>query len=302
MNGNEEKFVNADIPETNGDFTALDGMDKNAVDGNALTPEQKAEMDRKAKEKKEQKELKDKLEREVLEETKMEDDAFGNRVRTLSDHIEVIKPLCFKDNGNMVEDKSGSKRVLVKTSKNVGYKIRNNSNIEVPYVTETFAKNEEGAWVGTQVEALLKPGEEICLARKWMTLFASQPELSLKFSNGRMLRGSATMEIKADMDSEAIDRELEAYYFAFFDADKKVNDDKIKEQIGEPIVEIGPDGKEKTVWIVKDEYASVFGFLNNVKEKAPRKSAKEKDEYDKGVYAANFINKTWRKKNSKQPM
>lgn len=294
-----ENNVNANIPVTE-NFSEVDAYDaQNPVDnGKELTPEEL----KKKNEEKAKKKAKDNALKQAIDETlATEGDEFRAKLRTMSPFIEVVNTLGYKDDGNMVQNKKDGVRTLEKTSKIVGYILKNNGKKGIPYRTEVFTKNEQGVWVGKDVEMTLKPGETIMLARKWMTLLTSQPEISFMLANGRMLRGSATSEVGSnDMDNESIDRELEAYYFVYNDKTKKVNDDRIKKNIGEMVLEVGADGKEKESWRVLPEYEATFGFLNNVKEKVARQAKNKAYEgLDNGVINSNYIHKLWEKKNNR---
>lgn len=227
------------------------------------------------------KEKKDKVIR-MMKETVASDPDFKERLHKFSANVEVVNSLGFGDGGNIVVDgkKENGERNLVKTSKIIGYAVRNNGDQPIPYITEEFAKNEEGVWVGQKVDKVLGPGETINLSRKWMTVFASQPEISFVLANGKIVRGPATNKA----GKEDIDKELEAHYFAFDDKDKKVNDDTVKKNVGKK----GKDATGKQAWVVKAEYEKEFGFLNNVKEKAERK-AKEKQTITATDAMANYI-------------
>lgn len=241
----------------------------------------------------------------AIKETVQNDPTYLEVKNSLSDGIVITKVLGFGDSGNIKRgedipavDKEGNpildedgkqvmKRNLIPIPENVGYIVQNNTKQELQYTIEEYAQNADGVWVGTPVTKVLAPGASAPFSRKWLTLFASQAAISNKFANGRLTRSSA--RIKGNLTAkEAYEAELEAYYVQFTEEGLTVNDDSLKEQIGKKVK--GQDGKP--MWVVKAEYASIFGYLNNVPEKKTggRKGASKPPVDSADVYA-NYINK-----------
>ena len=242
---------------------------------------------------------------EAIKETVQNDPTYLEVKNSLSGGIVIAKVLGFGDSGNIkrgedipATDKDGNpildedgkqvmKRNLIPIPENVGYIVQNNTKQELTYTIEEYAQNADGVWVGTPVTKVLAPGASAPFSRKWLTLFASQPAISNKFANGRLTRSSA--RIKGNLTpKEAYEAELEAYYVQFTEEGLTVNDDSLKEQIGKKVK--GQDGKP--MWVVKAEYAPIFGYLNNVPEKKTggRKGA-SKPSFDSTDVYANYINK-----------
>ena len=219
--------------------------------------------------------------KEAIKTTISEDPTFVQKLRSLSDSIEVVNTLGFGDSGNIVVDKTKKDgRALTVTSAIVGYRIRNIGEEPVKYITEVHAQDETGKFVGTKQEMFLAPGATADLTRQYMTMFCAQPEISFQVANGKIIRGSGAKGEKS------LKAELEAYYFSFNkqeDGNKlQVNDDSVKLNVGEKV-----NGK----WVVKPEFVETFGFLNNPKEgrRGGRKSSGEK--YNAQDMAANYINR-----------
>lgn len=222
-----------------------------------------------------------KLMKEALIQTVNADPDFKNRVRRLSQSVEVINSLGFGDSGNIIVDKSSNaadKRALAVTSAIVGYRVKNVGTESIKYVTEVWTKGEDGVYVPTKQEKVMNPGDYADLTRQYMTMFCAMPEISFQLKNGKIVKGAGAKSNKG------MKAELEAHYFAFNkEADgtkKQVNDDDVKLNVGEKV-----DNK----WVVKPEFESVFGFLSNPKTsgKAGRKSSDEK--WNAQDLAANFI-------------
>lgn len=205
--------------------------------------------------------------RSAMQETMATDPAYTQKLRKLSDALEVVNTLGYGRGGNIVVDKTkktdDGKRGLVATSKVVGYRIHNIGTEPIPYMTEVFTQNEAGVYVGTQVQRTLNPGEYANLTRQFMTMLTCQPEFSFTLANGKILSGSAK-------ETADVKKKLESYYFAFNREEGSetptVNDDEVKLSIDEEV-----NGKS----VVKEEFVEAFGFLNNPKEgrKGGRKPA-----------------------------
>lgn len=221
----------------------------------------------------------------LLRETLSSDPTFATKMRTYSDSLIVVNTLGYGDSGNIVVDptkpveKEGDKRALVSTSQIVGYRVQNVGAAPIKYLTEEFTKNDEGVWVGQQVQRQLEPGVTVDFTRKYMTIFCSQPEISFALKNGKIIRGSGTVK-NGDVDAE-----LEAHYFNFTDKDVKVNSDTTKLNVAQKAK--GADGTTK--WVVKPEFEKTFGALNNAKTSAKRARTAKGSKYTTQDMAANFI-------------
>lgn len=221
--------------------------------------------------------------KEALRETLLTDPTYNEKVGTLSSSVEVINSLGFGESGNIVVDKSKKDgRGLTATSAIVGYRVKNIGDKPIKYKTDVWTQGEDGKYVSTRAEKTLEPGGTADFTRMFMTMFCAQPELSFTLANGKIIKGSGS---KGNKDLKA---ELESYYFRF-DKDevtgekKQINDDTVKLNVGE---------KVNGVWVVKAEYVETFGFLNNPKENAGRRTrGKSGETYSAQTYAANYINK-----------
>lgn len=224
---------------------------------------------------------------EAMQKTLAESQAeYMQKRGSLSNSVNVTRVFGFGANGNIIQTQKADPtnnvdRKVGQTSKNVGYQIENIGTVAIPYMTETFADDGNGHWVGTPVRKELQPGETAMLSRKYMTLFGADPTISNKFANGKLVRSSSGA--KALPGVANLDAELEAYNFNFSDKNNSVNDESIKTQIGEQV----NDG-EKTRWVVLPEYQETFGYLNNTPER--KQPAKKKGlGLDGQDLAANYI-------------
>ena len=221
--------------------------------------------------------------KEALSQTVASDPDFMNRLRRLSNSVQVLNSLGFGDSGNIIVDKGASTkddRKLAVTSAIVGYRVANVGTEPIKYVTEVWTLGEDGKYVATKQEKVMAPGATADLTRQYMTMFCAQPEISFQLANGKIIKGSGA---KGD---KGIKAELESYYFSFSkDADgnkKQINDDDVKLNVGEKVGD---------KWQVKAEFVETFGFLNNPKEsgRAGRKSSGAK--FSAQDVAANFVYK-----------
>jgi hypothetical protein len=202
---------------------------------------------------------------------------FDEKLNKFSSSVKVLNTLGYTKGSNVIVDKEATQaagqRVLKPVSQIVGYKLQNVGKEAIQYITEVYQKDETGKFVGTTVKKTFAPGETICLARQYMTVFCAQPEISFTLANGKVVASSSSKK------SKSLKAELASYHFTFDkleDGTKpEVNDDEIK-------LTIDNEG------VIKPEYEEVFGFLNNKKEKAERT---KKNKYTAQVYAANYINK-----------
>lgn len=233
---------------------------------------------------------------ELFRQTVAEDPTIMQRLNSLSDNVAVVNTLGFGEGGSLIQkepapgeevkyDEDGKPiRELVPTAKIVGYAIQNVGDTPINYVTEEFAKNEQGIFVGQKVEKVLAPGEKAALSRKYMTIFCSRPEVAFTLKNGKIVRKRPKQSGKA----QALDAYLESHYFIFSDPNLKVNSDTVKINIG--VKKKTADGTVK--WVVKPEFEKTFGYLNNPKAAGTRgrgKSAGTK--ITPQQLAANYINK-----------
>lgn len=217
-----------------------------------------------------------KMFKDSMNQTLQENPEYLKNLRTLSPYIEVVNSLGYGDKGNILLDRdktdSSGKRKLQYTSAIVGYKVKNNSQQTITYETETYMADENGKYIPTVVEKTFAPGEEICIARAYMTKLCARPEISFTLGNGKLVRSSANA---TDFRSE-----LEAYYFTFSDEEnKQINDDSVKLNVAEQLGD---------KWVVKPEYLEIFGYLNNPSEKAS-KTKGARNNLTTQDYAANFI-------------
>lgn len=222
--------------------------------------------------------------KKALIEVAQTDSTFNERLRTLSNSLEVVNSLGFGEKGNIVVDTTKStddKRALTPTSTIMGYRIRNIGSQPIPYQTEIWQKNPEtGKYEGSLVDQMLAPGATADLSREYMTRFCAQPEISFQLANGKVVRGSGGKGGKTGLKEE-----LEAYYFTFAKGGdgphKQVNSDEVKLNIGER----GEDGK----WHVKPEFIETFGYLENIKEGGRTSKRGSSKPYTASDLAANYV-------------
>lgn len=218
--------------------------------------------------------------RHALKDTIATDPEFNEKLRTLSNSLEVTNSLGYGEGGNIVVDKTAKSdgRALAATSAIVGYRIKNIGKTPVKYKTEVFAAGPDGKFVGTKTEKTLAPGASADLTRQYMTMLCAIPEISFQLANGKIVKGSGAR------GNKSMKAELESFYFSFTNVEgapkKQVNDDKVKINVGHKV-----DGK----WVVKNEFVESFGYLNNPKEggKGGRKPSGEK--YNLQDLAANYV-------------
>lgn len=182
------------------------------------------------------------------------DPDYVERLQSLSNSIEVVHTLGYGTGGNIVVDKASPERKLKSTSAIVGYEVKNCGTEDITYQTEVWEQGADGKYEARAVEATLGAGETAVLTRKFMTILCSRPEISFTLANGKIIsnlkKGKSTEEL------------LNSFYFQFSD-DTPVNDDRVKRAVDEDV-----DGQR----MVKAEYVAAFGYLNNPKEKAVRRS------------------------------
>ena len=250
-----------------------------------------------------------------MEETIANDPTYLKRKGSLSAGLTVVKVLTYSDQGNIklgppvqakdkktkepIFNEDGTPKMVpsrIKTPKNVGYILKNTTGQDLPYTIESWAKNADGIYEPTMTEKVFKNGTTAIFSRRWLAIFASRDEISLKFANGRLkVSSSKEAEKKAKVS------ELEAYYAACeslyvrLDEDQgSVNADNLKTAIATKKT----DKEGNVIWDVKKEYLEVFGYLMNPVEKGKggrKTSTKTEKDYDGNDLYANFINKSARK-------
>lgn len=221
-----------------------------------------------------------KVMRMEFEDALLADPEMSNKLRSLSDSVQVENSLGFGDKGNIIVDKTKEERTLIETSQIVGYRVKNIGSQPIKYQTEEWKLGEDGLYESTKVEKELAPGGVADLTRKYMTIFCARPEISFTLANGKIIKGSGAKTAKT------LDSELESYYFRFNKDEngvqKQINDDDVKINVGKKVGD---------KWVVKPKFVSTFGYLNNpaTDKKGDRRSSKEK--YTRQDMEANLINK-----------
>lgn len=198
---------------------------------------------------------------------------FIEELNRLSDTLEVVNALAHPNIKGVIkgDDAEDGSRTLEPVIGIVGYTLLNKGKEPLKYLTESFKKDENGKYVGEQVERVAKPGEKFILSKKYFTILTSAAAFSFKVANGSVRRGS-----KKATD---IDTELQAYYFKPSDPDLKVNSDEFK-------VNMGVKGADGTIGI-KKEYEETFGFvLNEAEGKDKQQSGRMVSTQD---IAANYV-------------
>lgn len=225
--------------------------------------------------------------KEALKATLETDATYKEKLKSLSDTIEVTNTLGYGTSGNIVKVAGkGGTRELVPTSAIVGYRLINKGPEPIKYTTEIYTKNEEGIYVGEVVERTANPGETFDLTRQYMTIFAAPPSISFTLGNGKIISGSRKKV-------NSLKEELESYYFTFNREEdgtlKQVNDDEVKLAVDHDV-----DGER----VVKPEFAETFGFLDNPKPSRKKRAAKKK--YTTQDLAANYIHTLLKKEAGEQ--
>lgn len=281
------------------DFSKLDAVD--VQEAEVMSEEKLDSGDLKKRERKARNEKM----RELIIETAQSDPNFLNKLKTLSDSVTVVNVFGFGSSGNLVVDKEAEpiireiekvdpetgqvkivkeeKQPLKEASDTVGYRVQNIGKEPIEYITEEFAPNEEGVWVGTVVKKMLMPNETVDLTRKYMTAFCSIPEISFTLANG-ILHGSSRNVKPNDFDAL-----MESYIFKFTDSDLRVHSDEVRINVGKEVTVKGSDTKK---WKVKPEFEKVFGYLNNeVSKSTGGRKRKAKSRFTNQDVNANFIYK-----------
>ena len=201
----------------------------------------------------------------------LQDADFRDKLHKLSSSLVINKSLGYGKSGNIVLEKAadanGEGRKVTATSAIVGYQLTNVGAEPIKYTTEEFTKGADGIFVGQVVEKTIAPGETVNISRKYLAVLTSQPEFSFTLGNGKI--------VSPKRNFNTVSEQLSAHYFKF-DDDTKVNDDSVK-------IAIDDDG------VVKPEFQSVFGYLNN--PKAGRAKHQPSQKFTTQDLAANFIQK-----------
>lgn len=207
---------------------------------------------------------------------------FLSTVKTMSSSLEVLHTLTFSDKGNLVVDKVATaekgQRTLKTVPAIVGYEVKNVGDQPIPYKTAVCTKGADGVYTEAPTDAVLNPGETAFLTRQYMTMLTAAPEFSFELANGKIVKGSG-----ASRTGKSVREQLEAFYFAFKEAGKSVNDDSVVMPVGERVGD---------KWVVKPEFEATFGFLNNPKPvaaKGTRARKSDAEKIDTSTYLANFV-------------
>lgn len=195
--------------------------------------------------------------------SKVEDNpTFKEVLRTESASLEVVHTLGYGKGGGLIRKGEGpynkdEKRELEQTPKIVGYEVKNVGDKPITYRTEVWSLDEAtGKYVASEAELSIAPGETVNLTRKYMSMLCARPEFSFTLRNGIMINGSSKK-------CKTADEKLAAFHFKFNPEEKKnVNSDSVKLSIDEE--------DESGNRVIKANYVSVFGFLNNPEEKKER--------------------------------
>lgn len=211
------------------------------------------------------------------------DPTLKETLRSLSDSLMVVNSLAFSDEGSIVLDPTkpvteDGKRPIVKTSKIIGYRIKNVGTEPITYTVSQCTKDADGVWKENQVEKQLNPDETAEIPKKYLTMLTSDPRFSFQLQNGFMKKSSKSNP------ANSLDDELESWYFKAADDDIKVNADSFKVNIGQEVI----DG-DSNKWVVLPEFEEVFGYLNNSTKKEKAKVNKEKVSISPRDAAANYI-------------
>ena len=189
------------------------------------------------------------------------------------EYVELVHTCGYGKNGNLIQIKkkneaTGEERELGYTSKIVGYGLKNVSeDIEMPYTTEVFSRNEAGEIVSEIVDRVLMPGEEVFFTKKYAAIFLTKPEFAMVIKNARLLK--INLNDTADLDGMLSNSVMK---FNSKVTNKKVNDDDVKINISEVSgthEKTKKDGSVEKIndYKVKAEYFSVFGGLDIPKNK-----------------------------------
>jgi len=218
--------------------------------------------------------------KEAFKQTIATNPEFLNSLNKLSNSVEVVNTLGFGEGGNFIlnkEESAKGKREFIVVSYIVGYRIKNIGSVPIEYKTSEWSKDASGRYVEAKVVKTLYPGETADLSRKYMSMLASRPEFSFQFANGKL-----TIKGINSLKSKNVNDILEGFYFRFNkELNLQVNDDAIKLNVGEKI---------NDTWVVKPEFETVFGYLNNPKEEKER-TRKASPKFTAQDLVAHYVNK-----------
>lgn len=201
------------------------------------------------------------------------DPELKERAGIWQEYVELVHTCGYGKNGNLIQTKkkneaTGEKRELGYTSTIVGYGLKNVSeDIEMPYTTEVFSRNEAGEIVSKIEDKVLMPGEEVFFTKKYAAIFLTKPEFAMVIKNARLLK--INLNDTADFDGMLSKSVMK---FNNKVTNKKVNDDDVKINISEVSgthEKTKKDGSVEKIndYKVKPEYFSVFGGLDIPKNK-----------------------------------
>ena len=196
-----------------------------------------------------------------------------DRAGIWQDFVELTHTCGYGNGGNLIQTKKATSkdsndRELGYTSKIVGYGLTNVSeDIEMPYTTEVYSRNDEGEIVSEIVDKVLKPGEEVLLTKKYTAIFLTKPEFSMIIKNARLSK--INLADTADFDG-MLSRSVMKFNNKV--TNKKVNDDDVKINISEVSgthEKTKKNGSTETIndYKVQEKYFEVFGGLDIPKNK-----------------------------------
>ena len=202
-----------------------------------------------------------------------------------SNTIAVVNTLASETIPNLVQSKSQPMKFSEKAGKEVrnlvpvsglcGYRIKNLGEEPITYRTCEYAKDENGIYVGTEVEKTAAPGEMFDLNRKYFTIFVSQPQYSFTLANGKVI-------ISKDIDKcMTLDEKLEKPHFQFSTGEDGVtvgvHDDEVKVPVEDASGNVLP------------EFEKTFGYLYNPTTKTGGRSSSAKHTVSAQELAANYF-------------
>ena len=230
------------------------------------------------------KKSKDELEQQVAQELRDElisNEEFKGRFKSRVNDLVIVKTLGFSDKGGQISKgyddstvatKGKSTHMLETVAEIVGYVAKNVGDTDITCPSKVWKKDGD-KFVSEDTTLVIKPGEEKAITKRDMMMITVQPEFAGEFGNGVMVTKLKTSEMAKYVTN--LDYIADKYYIKFNDGDMKVHDDANKINISHQETK-----GDQTIWVVNDEYASQFGYLNNEpdpkapkarKEKAPRK-------------------------------
>lgn len=155
------------------------------------------------------------------------------------------------------DGKANTFRRLANAPENVGYIVKNVSDTPIEYTTTLYTQDETGKFVGNDVKKNLMPNEEIAISRANLTKLTLRDEFNLTLENGTII---------AKTNAKSVEELFTNPYFQFSrESGMDVNSPEVKKLIHDT-----QNVNGETVYVVKDEYIELFGYLNNKEEKAPK--------------------------------